>query len=213
MSGSKTVPFQPKLDANEWHFCLPQLRAVINLTLSMRIVHQRVSIVWGMRIDQVNWITAHNYGEPKWHFFSPSLSWKAKKKKMGLDIASQNVPYRKQTTEQKLLILVSFCSGEVTSYTDISYCIHILWEVSRSVFSGPLCIEALILILEKDLKCRYDLIIGPLLLPSQVLFMLGNRHKSDGAKSGECEEWSTSSKPPSSTAAIATTDLCAGALS
>ena len=29
---------------------------------------------------------------------------------------------RKQTTEPKLLILVSFCSGEVTSYTDISYC-------------------------------------------------------------------------------------------
>ena len=30
-------------------------------------------------------------------------------------------------------------SGEVTSYTDTctSYCIHILWEVSCSVFSGP----------------------------------------------------------------------------
>ena len=26
-----------------------------------------------MRIDQVNWITAHNYGEPKWHLFSPCL--------------------------------------------------------------------------------------------------------------------------------------------
>ena len=30
---------------------------------------------------------------------------------------------RKQTTESKLLILVSFFSGEVTSYTDTSYCI------------------------------------------------------------------------------------------
>ena len=49
---------------------------------------------------------------------------------------------RKQTTEPKLLILVSFFSGEVTSYTDptCSYCIHILWEVFRSVFYGPPCI-------------------------------------------------------------------------
>ena len=41
---------------------------------------------------------------------------------------------RKQTTEPKMLILVSIFSGEVTSYTDTSYCIHILWEVYRSVF-------------------------------------------------------------------------------
>ena len=40
---------------------------------------------------------------------------------------------RKQTTKPKLLILVFF-SGEVTSYTDTSYCIHILWEVSHSIF-------------------------------------------------------------------------------
>ena len=44
---------------------------------------------------------------------------------------------RKQTTEPKLLFLVSFFSGEDTSYTDTSYCIHILWEVCRSVFYGP----------------------------------------------------------------------------
>ena len=44
---------------------------------------------------------------------------------------------RKQTTEPKF---VSFFSGEVTTYTDTSYCIHILWEVSRSIFSGPPCI-------------------------------------------------------------------------
>ena len=56
----------------------------------MCIVYERVSIVQGMRVDQVNWITADNYGEPKWHLFSPSLSWKAKI--WGLDIASQNVP-------------------------------------------------------------------------------------------------------------------------
>ena len=47
-------------------------------------------------------------------------------------------------------------------------------------------IEALILILEKVLNCRYNLIIGPILLPSQVgFFILGNRKESDGAKSGE----------------------------
>ena len=68
-----------------------------------------------MRIDQVNWITAHNYGEPKWHLFSPSLSWQGKI--VGLNIASQNGP-RKQTTEPKLMILVSFFSGEITSYTE-----------------------------------------------------------------------------------------------
>ena len=33
---------------------------------------------------------AHNYGEPKWHFFfSPSLSWKGKN--FGLDMVLQNV--------------------------------------------------------------------------------------------------------------------------
>ena len=37
--------------------------------------------------------------------------------------------------------------------------------------------EALILILEKVLICRYELIIGPILLPSQAFFIyvLGNR--------------------------------------
>ena len=43
-----------------------------------------------MRIDQVNWIIAHNYGEPKRHLVTPSLSWKGKI--LGLDTASQNVP-------------------------------------------------------------------------------------------------------------------------
>ena len=32
--------------------------------------------------------------------------------------------------------LVSFFSGEITSYPDTSYCINILWEVSRSFFLG-----------------------------------------------------------------------------
>ena len=36
-------------------------------------------------------------------------------------------------------------------------------------------IEALILILEKVLNCRYDLIIGSILLPSQVFFHVGEQ--------------------------------------
>ena len=51
--------------------------------------YERVSGV-KMHIDKVNWITAHNYGKPKWHSFSPSLSYKMKI--LGLDIVSQNVP-------------------------------------------------------------------------------------------------------------------------
>ena len=46
-----------------------------------------------------------------------------------------------------------------------------------------------------------------------VFFMFGNTKLSDGAKSGECGGWSTISKPQSRTAAIATKDLCAAALS
>ena len=36
-------------------------------------------------------------------------------------------------------------------------------------------IEALILILEKVLNCRYDFIIGPIQLPSQVFFHVGEQ--------------------------------------
>ena len=43
-----------------------------------------------MRIDKVNWITAHNYGKPKKHLFKPSLSWKWEI--LDLDVVSQNVP-------------------------------------------------------------------------------------------------------------------------
>ena len=45
---------------------------------------------------------------------------------------------RKQTTEWKMMIMVSFFSGEDASSTDTSYCIHILWKlhVCCSVFIG-----------------------------------------------------------------------------
>ena len=48
---------------------------------------------------------------------------------------------RNQTTEPKLLTLESFFSGEVTSYTDTSHCIHISWEVCRSGFYGSPCLN------------------------------------------------------------------------
>ena len=55
---------------------------------------------------------------------------------------------RTQTTEPKLPILVSFFSGEVTSYTDTNYCILIVVEVCRSVFFyGPTGIDVYSIIL------------------------------------------------------------------
>ena len=126
----------PKLSLFSLNEGLSQLWAVIQLTLSMHILYSRNLLVT-MRIDKVNLITAHNCGKPKWHSFTPSLSWKGRI--LGLNIVSQMCP-RTQTTWPKLLILVSFFSGEVTSYTNSSYCIHILWEVRRSVFHGPPCI-------------------------------------------------------------------------
>ena len=83
-----------------------------------------------MRIEKVNWITAHNCGKPKWHSFKP----KREKGNFWVLTLSHKMHSRKQTTEPKLLILVSFFSGEDTSSTDTSYCIHILWAVCRSVF-------------------------------------------------------------------------------
>ena len=51
------------------------------------LCNERVSGV-KKRIDKVDWITAHNYGKPKWHSFTPSL--KVKRGVLGLDIVSQN---------------------------------------------------------------------------------------------------------------------------
>ena len=94
-----------------------------------------------------NWITAHNYERYKYQSFSPSLSFKGKM--WGLDTVSRNVPYRKQTTEPKLQILMSF-SGEIGSYPNISYCIHVLWEVYRPF---PVCPPCMIIIpLMKDVN-------------------------------------------------------------
>ena len=75
-------------------------------------------------------------GKPKWHSLMPSLSWKGKS--LGLDIVSQNVPWK--TNYWTNWSWFHFSSREVSSYTDTSYCIYILWEVCRSVFHGPPCI-------------------------------------------------------------------------
>ena len=80
---------------------------------------------------------------------------------------------RKQTTEPKLLIVVSFFSGEVTSYTDTSYCIHILWEVCRSVFSGPPCIIIFSLICTIVFALKFHWLLF-------VLYSMYFTHKSMG---------------------------------
>ena len=60
-----------------------------------------------MRIDKVEWITAHNCGKPKMEFIHVySLSWNCEKGKFEASTLPHNMCPRKQTTEPKLLILV-----------------------------------------------------------------------------------------------------------
>ena len=68
-------------------------------------------------------------------------------------------------------------------------------------------IGALILILKKSSTADMTSSVQCCFPAKWSVFMLGNRKKSDGAKSGEYGGWSTSSKPQSCNAAIATTDL------
>ena len=76
-----------------------------------------------MRIDKVRWLTAHNCVQPKLHSFTSSL--KLKRGQFCVLILSHNICHRKQTTEPKFVILVSFFSEDI-SYTDISYWIRIV---------------------------------------------------------------------------------------
>ena len=62
-----------------------------------------------------------------------ALVW-AEKGKFGASTLSYKTCPRKQTTEPKLLIWVSFFSGEVTSCIDTSFCINILWELGSTPF-------------------------------------------------------------------------------
>ena len=110
---------------------MPYLWAVFQLTLSMCILYTRNPLVT-MCIDKVKWITAHNCGKPKWHSFTPKLSWKGK-------IWGARHCLTKCALQNKLLnqnCWSSLFSGEVTSYTDTSYCTHTSWEVCRSAFLG-----------------------------------------------------------------------------
>ena len=59
---------QENLDLNECNFGSSSLWAEIHLTLSKGILYERVAVIMN-NIDIVNWITAHNYGKPKWHTF------------------------------------------------------------------------------------------------------------------------------------------------
>ena len=112
--------------------------SIIQLTLSMRILYTRNQLVT-MRIDKLKWITAHNCGKPKWHSFTPSLNWNGKI--VGPRHCLTKCALENKTTGPKLLIFASIFSGEVTTYTDTSYCIHILWEVyAVPFFYGPPCI-------------------------------------------------------------------------
>ena len=86
-----------------------------------------------MCIDKVKWILlAAVASQNVIHSQLYSLGWK------GIFFFFLTLSHimcpRKQATEPKLLILVSFFSGEVTSYTDTSHCNRILREICRSVF-------------------------------------------------------------------------------
>ena len=54
----------------------------------------------------------------------------------GLNIVSQTVQLKTNYWTKIADLGVIISSREVTSYTDTNYCIHILWEVSPSVFLG-----------------------------------------------------------------------------
>ena len=136
---AQNFPFQLKLGLNECHFGLPQLWIVIQLTLSMCILCTRNQLVT-MRNDKVKWISPHICGKPKWHSFTPSLSWKGR-------ILGHQHCVTKRAIENKILnqnLILGhelLFSREDTSPTDTSYCIHILWEVCCSVFIEAPCIS------------------------------------------------------------------------
>ena len=93
-----------------------------------------------MPIDKaiVNWIIAHNYGEPKCIFTKSTFSWKGKI--LEPDIVWHNVLYNKTplTKIADLVILVSFFSGEDTPSTDTSR--YITGSMPLRVFFWPPCI-------------------------------------------------------------------------
>ena len=109
----------------------------------------------------------------------------------------------------KKLIGWLWCNDRIVIY--FSPAVHTLLPSVLQRLDSRGILDDLILIFEKVLNCRCDLISGPILIPSQVFFFScwGTENSQMVPTSGECGGWSTSSKPQSRTAAIATTDLCA----
>ena len=70
-----------------------------------------------MRTDNVKWIIANNCGRNGKHSHLYSLGWKGKILELYI-VSHKKMCPRKQNTDPKLLILVSFLSGEDTSYTN-----------------------------------------------------------------------------------------------
>ena len=93
-----------------------------------------------MRIEKAEWITAHNCGKPKWHSFTHTLSWK---EKFGASTLSHKMCPRKQTTEPKLLILVSYCGKHAVPFFMghhiVIQCMHmylILYNVHYALYNA-----------------------------------------------------------------------------
>ena len=115
--------FQVKLGRECISFRLAQLWAVIRLTLSMRLLQA------GSLIKLIGLLLTTMASQNGIH----SALILAEKGKFGASTLSHKMCPRKQTTGPKWLILVSFLSGEDNSSTYISYGIHILQKVCRSV--------------------------------------------------------------------------------
>ena len=143
MSMPQIFPFQLKLDVKECHFRLDIVVSSNPINFinahSLHLTSTRIT----MRNDKDEWITAYNCGKPKMEFHSRLVL--AEKGTFEAWTLPHKMCPRKQTTEPKLVILVYFFSGEVTSYTDTNYCILIMLKVCRSVFYGPPCILRAIL--------------------------------------------------------------------
>ena len=90
------------------------------------------------RFNRVKWITAHNCGKPKWHSFKPGFA--LKRGNFGPRHCLTKCTLENNLLNQNCWSWYHFFSGEDTSSTDTSYCIHILWEICWSVFIGPPCI-------------------------------------------------------------------------
>ena len=76
----------------------------------------------------------------KWHSLTPSLSWKGNI--LGLDIVSQNVPYKtKYWTKNRCDLGIIFLRRSYPKHWYQLFDPHIAGSICSSVFSGPPCID------------------------------------------------------------------------